>query len=348
MKKIFFFLIICTVYSALPAQTIFGTIYDAQTRETVPGVAVYFDGTTIIATSDKDGKFKLEVEKRINARLVFSHLSYEVLIIDKPFENENRAFYLKEKVNTLDAVRVVADRYSRAEKMQLFKEQFLGKSAAGRSCVILNEEVISLSYDYSTNTLMGRADQPIVVQNKYLAYLVSFDLHDFHIHYSDRTLNMNEAIKIVFLGTSSFVDQSPYNVLYAKRREETYLKSSQNFWKNFVGKTLEEEQFKIYNKYRQMETDEYFIISDWLSLKRVVVIPDTNLERRHSSVTEENIFGVLGVTYKSQLRSEIVFLTNTFTIDSFGNPDAPDKLMYFGDMGGQRLGEMLPQNYVIQ
>ena len=147
MKCIIFNIIFCSLLYSLQAQTIEGVVYDTKTKETITGVAIYFDGTSIITTSDSDGKFRLSVESKINASLVFSHLSYELLTIERPFEHSENKFYLNEKVNTLNEVRVVADRYSRTEKMKAFKEQFLGKSEAGKSCVIINEDDIDLKYD---------------------------------------------------------------------------------------------------------------------------------------------------------------------------------------------------------
>lgn len=346
MKKIIFSILACLLCNALQGQTISGTIYDAKTKETIPGAAIYLNGTTMITTSDAQGRFTLVVNTKINANLVLSHLSYESLIIEKPFDNPTKEFYMQEKVNTLDVVRVVADRYTRAAKMWVFKQQFLGTGAAGKSCTILNEEDISLNYDYETNSLIGSASKPIIVENKYLRYRVIFDLHHFCVTYSDKTLNMEEAISISFFGTSSYVDQSPYNIMYAKRREETYLRSSQNFWRNFANHTLEEAKFRIYNKFSQIDPDQYFRMSAELTQKTVTLIPETNLNLKHNSIKEEDVYGVIGVAYKGNIRSEIVFLTDTFSIDSFGNPDKVNKLMYFGDMGDQRLGDMLPQDFV--
>ena len=53
--------IICSItllaFAGMQAQTIEGTVYDAKTKETVPGVAIYVDGTSIFTTSDKNGRF---------------------------------------------------------------------------------------------------------------------------------------------------------------------------------------------------------------------------------------------------------------------------------------------------
>ena len=331
----------------LQAQVFEGTVYDAKTREMIPGVAVYLNRTSIYTTSDKDGNFKLVIDRNINTELVFSHLSYETLVIAHPFDFSQKSFLLKEKVSTLDEVKIVADRvwFSREQMMGVFKEQFLGESAAGKSCIILNEEDIVLNYDRTNRMLKGHSIQPILIENKYFAYHIIFDLHSFSIQYTGNTLSMDRATKVSFKGTSSYIDQSPYNIMFKNRRDEIYLRSQQYFWKNFVANTLREAKFILYNRLARIEQSRYFVTVNTPSQKSVLIIPDTNIRRSHDSVEEERIYGVIGILCNSRFRSEVVFLTSNFSVDEFGNPDAIDNLIYFGDMGKHRLGDMLPLNY---
>lgn len=347
MKKIIISSVTCILFYSLQAQTIEGTVYDHKTRETIPGAVVYLYGTTLVTTSDRDGKFSLEVGRVINTTLEFSHLSYEPLSIEKPFEHKEKAFYLKEKVSTLSEARVVADRYSREEKIRVFKEEFLGKSIAGKSCLILNEDDIVLDYDDETNTFSGYSINPIVIENNYLAYRVTFDLHIFTIRFSQNTLEINKAESVLFKGSSFFIDQSPYNIMFAKRRKEIYLRSSQYFWKNLVAHTLEKAECRIFNRFKYVNSYQYFAITDAPSQKVVMVMPDTDLNRKHNSVDKGSIYGVIGIVSNKRFRSEAVFLTNRLSVDEFGNISAIDKVIYFGDMGEQRLGEMLPMDYTI-
>jgi len=345
MKKIIFPLFFLGISLSVCAQVIEGTIYDAGTKETIPGVAVYFNGTSFITTSDNEGKFRLVVENKIYTELVFSHISYEILMIQKPFEHRELSFYMQEKVNTLDEVRVTADRYSRAAKMKVFKEQFLGDSMAGKFCVILNEEDIILNYNHATNTLEGYANRPIVVENRYLAYHVTFDLSLFYVHYSEDTLHPDKAVQIAFKGTSSFIDNNPYNVLYSKRRDGLFFRSSHFFWRSFVHHSLEENDLRIYNRSRRIEPSQYFAISDLPTQKRVQILPNTNINLKPGIKVEAPVYGVIRVIYSNTIRSEIVFLTHSFSVDMYGNPDPIDGLIYSGAMGEQRIGDMLPQDY---
>jgi len=347
MKKIAIFILTLFTFFRVQAQVVEGTIYDSKTRETIPGAAIYLDGTSIITTSDKDGRFRLVIENKMNTSLVFSHLSYESIVIKPPFEGLGNAFYLKEKVHTLAEARVVAHRdlFPPDTKMRVFREQFLGKSIAGRSCVIRNEQDIELTYNSGTHTLVAIARNPIIVENKHLSYLVTFDLHHFSIQYTENTLNMDKAIKITFKGTSSFVDQNPYNVRYKTRRDEIHLRSKQYFFKHLVNHTLPEGKFRLFNRLTRIEAADYFIIPHTGIDKTVMLIPETNIRRTHERVVERPIYGVVGILCDDRYRSEVVFLTNRILVDGFGNPDTIDHLIFFGDLGEQRLGDMLPIDY---
>ncbi len=58
------------------ARTVQGTVTDASTGETLPGVSVIYKGTTKGTTTDPNGLFKLEVDND-NAVLIFSFIGYQ-------------------------------------------------------------------------------------------------------------------------------------------------------------------------------------------------------------------------------------------------------------------------------
>ena len=343
----------------LNAQTIKGVVYDAKTKEAIPGVVVYFDGTSIHTTTDKDGKFILFVNQKLNTTLVFKHLSYESLIIKNPFEYPETSFFLKEKMNILSEAVVVASSFSgrpRAEKMELFKKVFLGESVAGSSCVILNEDDIVLHYDETTEVLEGYSLVPIIIENRRLAYRITYDLRSFSARFTNTMSLPNVKTNIItttvpgmtfsYHGNSFFEDLSNYNVSITNRRNDIYLSSRDFFWKNFVMGTLHETKFKIYNRSRQIRIEEYFTIIDLPHQKTVLINPGTNLNRRHADVHEGTIYGVLRISYDNVSHSEIVFRTNRFSVDDKGNPNPLADIVYFGDMSNQRVGDMLPLDFV--
>ena len=346
MKKITFFILVCFTVGGLYAQSfvIEGKVLDAKTGETVPGVAVYLHGTTIITVTDGEGSFRLPVEQIINTSLVFSHLSYDPLVIEPPLNPLPKEFLLREKVNAIAAAMVVADRVSREEKMEMFREHFLGKSMAGKSCIILNEEDVRLHYDAKTDQLFASAENPIMVENKYLAYLVTFDLHEFSIQYKENPFGGYNPTRVTSIGTFSFTDLNPYDLRIATRRNELYPRSPIFFWKNLVTNTLNETKFKVFHRGKIIDVNQFFALSDSLPPYKVVLKPLSNPIRRYQGVNEA-VYGALRIVFNNKIDSEVVFLTHSFSIDEFGQIDSIDKILYYGDMGGQRLGDLLPLNF---
>ena len=99
-------LIVITSKSMLQQQQrITGTITDASTGETLPGVNVFIEGTTIGAITDIDGKFSLQ-QPDPNSVLVFSFIGY--LTQKVPFTGQTTVnVALASDVQKLDEVIVV-------------------------------------------------------------------------------------------------------------------------------------------------------------------------------------------------------------------------------------------------
>lgn len=116
--KIFFWLFSLVFVSALNAQDGFirGTVFDGGTGETLPGVSILVEGTTIGTITDLDGKFNLQVNPG-TCNLTVSYISYETKtikdVIIKPgeitlFDNislKDVSFELTEVVVTAQAIR---------------------------------------------------------------------------------------------------------------------------------------------------------------------------------------------------------------------------------------------------
>ena len=61
--------------------TIRGSIFDAANGESLPGVAIFIEGTTTGTTTDLDGKFNLNIEPG-TYDLSISYISYETMKIE--------------------------------------------------------------------------------------------------------------------------------------------------------------------------------------------------------------------------------------------------------------------------
>ena len=55
--------------------------------------------------------------------------------------------------------------------------------------------------------------------------------------------------------------------------------------------------------------------------------------------------GDLNIIYKNGNQSRIEVFDNEFYIDSFGNHLPPLSIQFYGDLGGQRVGDTVPQGF---
>ena len=278
-------------------QVITGVVCDKTSRKPVTNVSVYLDGTSTQTITDASGRFRLTTKAAFNTRLVAHHLSYQTLFIDRPFEGLPDTLFIEERAYELREVTVTADPFTREQKMKAFREQFLGVTRAGKSCVILNEDDIQFFFNMKSQRLTAESEKPIVVVNPYLGYQVEFILLDFWVQYGylAYSLHRESVYSSFFAVTSSFTDLASDSRRIKKRRDNVFEKSSNHFFKSLADDALKKNKFSVFEKSLPINSADFFSIKDTLSFKLVSLIPkidtvtppkisDDSLKRR-----EENI-----------------------------------------------------------
>ncbi|MDR1055644.1 MAG: carboxypeptidase-like regulatory domain-containing protein [Prevotellaceae bacterium] len=334
------------VYYNLHAQSLSGTVYDTHTKKPIPEVNIYLDGTSIHTVTDANGNFNLAVGKLINTQLIISHIAYEIQIIASPFEKMPEKIYLKEQTNILVEA-VIELLFTRKQMLKAFREQFLGQTRAGKSCKILNEGDIQLTYDRDARSLTAYCREPIIIENEYLSYKIYFGLISFQTTYLDNSINSKNARQSAFYGTSSFVDLKPGDKKTKKRRDDIFKASAVNFFKNLSNNSLKDADYKIFNNGYPINQNFYFIIKDTLSQKLIQIDPESNINKIAVGYNGKKVTGKITVLYNKKQQSEITFLTNKFHVDRYGNINEIDQIFYSGYMGQQRIGHMLPLDYEL-
>ena len=176
--------------------------------------------------------------------------------------------------------------FTRKELMKAFKEQFLGTSRTGKSCKIINEDVIDLWYDVPTNQLMASC-----------------------------------------AGTSFFIDKQPEVKSFTKRRKKVYKTSALRLMRTIALEDWANDDFSYYFRGYRTNPTELFTISDSQAGKKV------KLEQR------------IVIVDAGKKQSELIPVDPFFTIDGYGNFHPPASLFFSGQMGDQRIGDLLPLDY---
>ncbi len=343
-KQIVFLLIFIACFADSYSQRIFGIVYEERTKEPVPGVNVYLDGTSVNTITDVNGKFELRAEHVINTRLIISHVIYETVVVDEPFKHPSYRVYLKEKNLELNEVVVKGKSlFPRKKMLEVFRSNFLGNTKEGRSCTISNEEDINLRYDATTFTLYASSEKPLIVINQYLGYEIRFQLSDFNVKYNTKTLNSIDMASALFFGTTSFVDLQPNDLKINKRRRDTYKKSGPYFMKNLAEGTIKQSGHKLYKEGYVVNSNDIFAIRDTISGKIVKLIDSSKKRDLLGKPVLESISFM-----QNGNKSELIFLTDSFFVDLYGNTNSVNDIVYSGYISAQRLGNMLPLNYELE
>lgn len=354
-KALFLFFLIFGFYS-LNAQTISGYVYDDVEKKPLEDALVYLDGTTLKTNTDANGFFSLTSLQDISGVLVVSYVGFQNYLLNNPFANTSSiTIILKENATKLDEVIVNKTKgpFSRKEMLKAFREQFLGQSAAGSSCRIVNEKDIYFDYDPTTRILKAMATRPLQVINKRLKYTLVFDLAGFEVAYKDRSLNSSYVNRSFFAGTTFFTDTSEKGNA-DKKRKAAYRGSQTHFLKALTQKQLKKEKYDFYVDRLPDDPEKYFIIKDTLNVKKVTVVPLPQEKQKPnvSSISfnytpERSKYHNMRYTFLHDKKNQsfLNFDKGIFYVDENGLFGPVTEVMFGGYMGNLKAGDMLPADY---
>lgn len=333
-SNIFLFLIALILHGdfCFSQNQLSGNVYSAKDSIAIFGASVYFDGTSIgVSTNDK-GYFQIPF-KEYNSSLIISCLGYEPIIINsRDLQNTKNLsnIYLKEKFEQLEIVNIEPDPWTRLKKLRIFKKEFLGANKMALACEIINEDSIELRYIPSTKTLVASSEEPLIIENKYLGYVLKYNLTNFQVHYkiSNGYIVPNFTYYEGFSFFEPLKKQISRRIL--KNREKSYLGSSLHFMRSLYDKKLDENNFKIFFENFQVPTYKYLTISEFEKLKRIKLLVD-EVEILYKD-TE-----ISGLEVKSE-----------FSIDYLGNHTPIESVILSGEISKKRISELLPLNYKLK
>ena len=170
-KPLFLILTILTSLFSIGQGTISGTVVDAETRQPLEGASVFAQNTTKGTMTDKEGAFRLYLEKggyEINITFtgyVSKTINLEVTA-DRTFNLE-----LQKGDNTLGEVIIrntneVPDGWEKYGKF--FVNHFIGATPNADSCILLNPQALKFLYFKRNDRLKVLATEPLQIENKSL------------------------------------------------------------------------------------------------------------------------------------------------------------------------------------
>lgn len=326
------------------SQNIKGKVTNSN-NEPIVGASVYLDGTTIGTTSDENGLFEITAKNKYNTLLIVRFLGYEDIIVGNPYEKDFYNFVLVPKTNEIETVIIVKDGFTRKQKLQLFREQFLGTTKYGKACKIVNEDAIDFNYDLNTFLFTATSSVPIKIENPELGYVIEFDLQDFYVKFNFKTIKSIHAIQSMFLGTVRFTDVS-FDKKVIKNRNDVYFGSSMHFFKSIIDDSWSTKNFILYEGKFSVNANNFFKVVKSNDLYEVTVSPTAKpTELSIGGISRDGFYADFSLLYDKKRQSRVIFKTKTFFIDNFGNNTHKDQIIFGGDIGQQKVGNTLPLNF---
>jgi hypothetical protein len=350
--------ILCLVFSLNSvAQIINGKIYDENLKP-LPNVNIYFDGTTFATISDVNGKYKLDYNYKGNNVLVISCIGYRTVFLSDIDSKKDLNISMKRIMNDLKEVVVYRkDKFTRKEKLELFRKLFLGKTANASKTLIKNEDDIYFKYDYKNHILTAFSDNPLVIMNPSLGYKINYNLAKFEVEFDRLSIKSHYAIKSFYQGFSFFEELNSSNEILINR-EKVYRGSQIHFFRDLSNDLLSKDKFLIYpaipvvnmtisstnmiqnNNTRPLKQDICFKINNEdKDLIKVEVLP------QKTQALSKKAFASFDIYYDKNEKSTIIFETNSFTIDSNGNNSNIGNIIISGKIAEKKVGDMLPLDY---
>lgn len=311
-------------------QLLRGEVFSAADSTALFGASVYFDGTSIGVSTDSEGRFELEKSDSNTSPLIISSLGHETIALDPASlkAGELPRIYLKLTSEELAAVFLENDPWGHTKKLGIFIREFLGVHPSAQKCKILNDEVLQLHYNPSTETLTASAKEPLVIRNRYLGYEISYNLTDFKVEFTPADEGFQRPKLVYTEGTSFFTSLRKHpRKQVRKNRKNSYEGSSLHFMRSLSAAQLRENRFRIFHKSYQVPEYKFFDLKKEGTLTRVNILTDS-----------------LTLLYGDLEQSKII-AREPFYIDEMGNHTPPTAVIFGGEIAYHRISLLLPLDY---
>lgn len=271
MKKPCLFLVaLLSSLFSFTQGTISGTVVDAESGLPLEGASVFAQNTTKGTTTDKEGAFKIYLEKG-GYEINISFTGYTGKTINLQVAGD-RTFNLRldKADNSMSEVIIkssneVPDGWEKYGTF--FVQHFIGATPNADSCVLLNPQALKFLYFKRNDRLKVLAAEPLQIQNKALGYTLRYELDSF-VHFFKAELNSYRG-KCLFLPMDG---DSAQQATWKEARRAAYAGSQLHFLRSYYDSSLTKEGFTVdlytggkYNKFgplKNLYDTAYYFFDD--------------------------------------------------------------------------------------
>lgn len=237
------FLLLCS-FLAQSQQILKGRLIAEDTRLPVNAASIYLSNTSAGTISKNDGSFQIHPFPNGRYDLVVSVLGFETYVIAVQSNKlpDFLEIVLKPKVNDLQEIVVEPYDKNGWEKWgNFFKNNLIGKTPNSFDCELKNPEVVKFRFKKKENILKAIADEPLVIENKALGYILKYSLTAFEFNF---TTNI-----FYYQGYPFFTEMetdSPSKIKkWQRNRVDAYQGSLMHFMRAVFRNRIAEEGFEV-------------------------------------------------------------------------------------------------------
>ena len=332
MKKFISLFLFVNFYIVAYNQVIKGTIFDMETKSSIPFATVYFNGTFVGTTSDQDGNFELDITKYASRPITISAVGYYSYTLSDYSDSEPQIIYLTPKVYEIKEVSVSVKSLARERKanLKLFKNEFLGTTSNAWKCEIVNEEDITFNYGSDDDTLKTFASKPILINNNALGYNITYHLDKFEYYKKSNIIFFTG--NIIF--NKDLTTEETDKQFYESRRKNAFLGSRMHFFRALWQDDLKSTGFTIKDS------------ADKKLNSKDIVIQEDSCKKFLKYSENLDIYYHFPDRYED-FSSEIIFLKDQVLFEQDGFFD-PSGIRWQGQMAEKRIADWLPYEYSIE
>jgi hypothetical protein len=251
-----FFLMALVNIAHSQKKEFYGRVVDEQTGEPLHFVTIFITNTTLGTLTDDKGGFSIALNPG-KYEVAVTMMGYGPVIypLEVPAENARQVnpvlFKLIQTENTLNTVSVKGKRdESWYQNLEIFKDNFLGKSAVSTKCRLVNPETLVIVYDEKTNKLTVTANDLLVIENAELGYKISYLLIEFVYDFPEKY--------VTYLGYPKYEvykGSKAQERLWEANRKISFNGSQMHFVRALREQRLEEEGFNLRRLIRKPNPD---------------------------------------------------------------------------------------------
>ena len=207
MKRCQFILIFFTsCFLTSSAQTVLhGRVIAFDTHKPVTLANIFLSNSSLGTLTDENGEFTITKFPPGRYDLVVSFIGYETYSVQIESAHLPGSLEIILKPRVIELQEVIVESYDKDgwEKWgNIFLTHFMGTSPFAEQCRLLNKGTLKFRFNKKNNLLRVSADEPLLIENKALGYVLRYNLAHFEYNFTEH---------IFFYGGYPFFEQMKTN-----------------------------------------------------------------------------------------------------------------------------------------